>query len=122
MCIFLEEIDREFFPSWLEEKSRNGKNNLWNHIYIEFTVDHFHVHIVYITIERIKNTSGAKKETDSWHSVFSCSRNFAIFFRFTSVRTGQGMGLAEAGYDVGGGFMEEYLLEDLELAPADLGE
>lgn len=25
-------------------------------------------------------------------------------------------------YDTGGGFVEEYLLEDFELSPADLGE
>lgn len=30
--------------------------------------------------------------------------------------------MAESAHDKGGGFMEEYLLEDLELSPADLGE
>ena len=34
----------------------------------------------------------------------------------------QGIGIGETGYETGGGFMEEYLLEDLELSPADLGE
>ena len=56
---------------------------------------------------------------------------FAVFFllcfaRFTAVRAAaggaQGIGIGETGYETGGGFMEEYLLEDLELSPADLGE
>lgn len=56
-----------------------------------------------------------------------CRLHFVyLFVRFTSVRIGaggtQGIGIGEAGHDTGGGFMEEYLLEDLELSPADLGE
>ncbi|CBJ28092.1 conserved unknown protein [Ectocarpus siliculosus] len=51
---------------------------------------------------------------------------FMCELRFTSARIGsggaQGIGMAESAYDKGGGFMEEYLLEDLELSPADLGE
>ncbi|CAM9493957.1 unnamed protein product [Scytosiphon promiscuus] len=51
---------------------------------------------------------------------------FMCELRFTSARIGaggaQGVGIGDSGYDAGGGFMEEYLLEDLELSPADLGE
>lgn len=56
---------------------------------------------------------------------------FPSFGRFTSVRAssggaghgvGIGIGLNEVGFEGGGGFLEEYVLEDLELSPADLGE
>lgn len=44
--------------------------------------------------------------------------------RFTAVRIGSGgvQGIGTGPYDTGGGFVEEYLLEDFELSPADLGE
>lgn len=44
--------------------------------------------------------------------------------RFTAVRIGLGgaQGVGTGPYDTGGGFVEEYLLEDFELSPADLGE
>lgn len=52
-----------------------------------------------------------------------------VFFsvRLTSIRTGAGggppaIGVGEAGFDTRGGLMEEYVLEDIELSPADLGE
>lgn len=44
--------------------------------------------------------------------------------RFTAVRIGSGgaQGMGTGPYDAGGGFVEEYMLEDFELSPADLGE
>ncbi|CAM9684429.1 unnamed protein product [Pylaiella littoralis] len=49
---------------------------------------------------------------------------FMCELRFMSVRIGSGgaQGIGTGPYDTGGGFVEEYLLEDFELSPADLGE
>eukprot|EP00903_Cladosiphon_okamuranus_P017098 g15754.t1 len=49
---------------------------------------------------------------------------FMCELRFTAVRIGSGgaQGIGTGPYDAGGGFAEEYLLEDFELSPADLGE
>eukprot|EP00752_Nemacystus_decipiens_P012161 g10780.t1 len=49
---------------------------------------------------------------------------FMCELRFTAVRIGSGgaQGIGTGPYDAGGGFVEEYLLEDFELSPADLGE
>lgn len=35
---------------------------------------------------------------------------------------GKGIGFGDSIYDTGTGFVEEYVLEDLELSPADLGD
>ena len=47
---------------------------------------------------------------------------FAPLGRFTSMRAGLSGGFNEAAAGFDQGFLEEYVLEDLELSAADLGE